>query len=85
MPEPSATERRRRKRQAAAETLRCLRESEILEALGISRTTLWRWRRNEGFPAPIRIGPATNAWPAAAVERWLASRPTAGGAAPEAA
>src|SRR5262245_40854494 len=75
-----AVETRRRKRQAAAEPLRMLRESEILEALGISRTTLWRWRRDEGFPAPLRIGPATNAWPAAAVERWIASRPSAGGA-----
>ncbi|MEA9994575.1 AlpA family phage regulatory protein [Pseudomonas sp. 10B1] len=29
---------------------------EVIEALSISRATLWRWEKMEGFPAPLKVG-----------------------------
>ena len=69
--------RRKRPASPAAAAMRMLREHEILELFGIGRTTLWRWRREQGFPAPLRLGPGTTAWPEETVRQWLASRPAA--------
>jgi excisionase family DNA binding protein len=46
-----------------------LREPEALEAMRISRTTLWRLRR-EGQLRPIKIGRSVR-YPAAEVRRWV--------------
>ena len=54
-----------------------LRERDVLNMLGISKVTLWRWRRDGAFPQPIRLGPNSVAWRREAVDEWLASRPTA--------
>jgi prophage regulatory protein len=50
-----------------------------LVALGIvtNRMTLWRWQRNHGFPAPVRLGPNTRAWIRSEVDAWLAERAAA--------
>jgi predicted DNA-binding transcriptional regulator AlpA len=50
-----------------------------LVALGIvtNRMTLWRWQRNQGFPAPVRLGPNTRAWIRSEVDTWLAERAAA--------
>jgi hypothetical protein len=37
--------------------------------------TLRRWVANEGFPAPIALGPNSVAFDMAAVYAWVASRP----------
>jgi len=37
--------------------------------------TLRRWIANEGFPAPIALGPNSVAFDMAAVYAWVASRP----------
>ncbi|MGI9507153.1 MAG: helix-turn-helix transcriptional regulator [Geminicoccaceae bacterium] len=29
---------------------------------GISETTLWRWVKTEGFPAPFKVSGGTNGW-----------------------
>src|SRR5262249_35091938 len=57
-----------------------------LVAAGIVRNwpTLLRLIEAEGFPAGVLLGPNTRAWKAADVERWLATRPTARKAVPEA-
>lgn len=55
-----------------------LRESELIELLGVSRVALWNWRRDGTFPRPIRLtGGRSIAWRVADVEGWLASRPVA--------
>ena len=51
-----------------------LRTKDITELLGVTRTTIWRWRREGTFPEPHRIGPATVGWPRAVIEDWLASQ-----------
>lgn len=32
------------------------RYKDICEALGVSRTTLWRWAKEPDFPKPIKRG-----------------------------
>jgi predicted DNA-binding transcriptional regulator AlpA len=41
-----------------------------------SRMTLWRMIRDHGFPEGIMITPNRRVWDEAAVDAWIASRPT---------
>lgn len=52
-----------------------LKFEQVQAMVGVSRSTLWRWERNGGFPSRIRLGPASVGWDAAEVEAWLRSRP----------
>jgi predicted DNA-binding transcriptional regulator AlpA len=53
-----------------------------LKARGIVSNwpTLLRWIENEGFPAGIKLGPNSRAWPEDQIEAWVASRQKAGAA-----
>ena len=53
---------------------RFLRTRELLKLLGISRSTLWEWRRIGHFPAGCQIGPHTLAWRESAVRAWMEER-----------
>ncbi len=57
------------------------RERDVLALVGISKATLWRWRKAGEFLAPIRLGPNRVAWRRSDVDEWLASRPLATGEA----
>lgn len=48
--------------------------NELLADLKISRTLLWRLRRNSDFPAPIRLGERRIVFDADAVNAWLMKR-----------
>lgn len=61
----------------AQEPSRYLRQSEVLSLLGISRITLYEWRRRGLFPAATRLGPRLLAWPADVVRAWQDGRPAA--------
>ena len=39
---------------------RLVRPDRILEMLGVSRVTLWKYIRDGKFPAPIKIGATRN-------------------------
>ncbi len=65
-------------RKPAAATGRYLRQREILQLVGVSRPTLWDWRRKGLFPQPRRLGPNTIGWLASEVQEWLESRPLVG-------
>ena len=57
-----------------------LRTAEVLEVVGLSRTTIWRRVQAGDFPAPIRLGPAGSravGWRSEEVEEWVRSRPAA--------
>ncbi|MDH3670563.1 MAG: AlpA family phage regulatory protein [Gammaproteobacteria bacterium] len=46
---------------------RILREPNVTEARGISRSTLWAETKKGLFPRPVRIGPRSVGWPASEV------------------
>ena len=48
---------------------------EVMELIGISRPTLYRWLQLGTFPEPIKIGPQKLAWRRDDVIEWLANRP----------
>jgi prophage regulatory protein len=57
---------------------RYLRQRDVLQLVGVSRPTLWEWRRKGIFPRPRQLGPNTIGWLADDVEKWMQSRPSAG-------
>jgi len=67
--------RHERRREEALRRKRMLRFDD-LKADGIvnNRVTLGRWIGEQGFPAPIELGPNSVAWMADEVESWLSSR-----------
>ena len=54
-----------------------LRPAEAAAMLGITRSTLNRWRERPGFPQPLRLGPAAIGFRASDLRDWLDNRPTA--------
>ena len=51
-----------------------MRVPAVLDRLGVSRTTLYRWMEDGHFPKPIRLGPNTIAWRASDLDQWLDDR-----------
>ena len=49
---------------------------EVLETLGVSKTTLYRWIHAGTFPAPLILGPQKRAWRESDISAWLASLQT---------
>jgi prophage regulatory protein len=47
-----------------------LSDKEICKALGKSRPTLWRWRREGKFPLPHRLGENSNGTPLSIFQKW---------------
>ena len=47
-----------------------IRTKDLCNLLQISRTTLWRWTKIEGFPTPPKCGSIV-LWDAKAIEHWL--------------
>ncbi len=55
-----------------------LTERQVCRLLGVSRVSLFKWRRRGVFPRPIRFGPGRMIrWRREDVATWLASRPVA--------
>ena len=55
-----------------------LRFTDVQKAVGISRTTLWRWEAKNFFPKRRQLGPNSVAWKKSEVEAWIQSRTLAG-------
>ena len=55
--------------------MRLLRTGEVLALTGLSRSSIWRFERDEGFPARIRLGPNAVGWDEDEVYSWIESRP----------
>ena len=54
-----------------------IRYKEVLELLGISRSTLWRWERQQpDFPKRISLSERSVGWLRSSVEEWIATRET---------
>lgn len=55
------------------DTLQLVRPAELARLLGVSRTSLWSWRKRGKFPAPVRLGSCV-AWKLEDVSRFLDER-----------
>ena len=60
--------------------MRLLRKSEVLEMVGVSYPTIWRWVRDGKFPAPRTIGATTAKdgvvrWVESEVRAWIEDLP----------
>ncbi len=36
--------------------------TQVARRYGVSADTIWRWRRNDSFPAPVKLGPNCTRW-----------------------
>ena len=54
-----------------------VRTSEVLEATGLSRTTLWRLVNSGDFPQPLKLSSQARGWRIEDVEAWLEARSAA--------
>ena len=49
-----------------------LRFKEVTELLGVSRSTIYSWLKENNFPQPQRLGPKILFWRLADIEAWAA-------------
>lgn len=53
-----------------------LRTKDVLNMLGISRTTLYAWMQGSDFPPSLKLGARVVGWRYTEIEAWIASRPS---------
>jgi len=54
--------------------MKVIRLNELVEVLGVSKVTIWRWRKSDqGFPQPVLMGPKLIGWNEAEIQSWLNS------------
>jgi len=52
---------------------------QVVELVGLSRTTLWRLERAGQFPRRVQVSTKAVRWHQAEIFDWIESRPLAGG------
>ena len=60
----------------STQPLRFMRMGEVIEMVGVSRATIYRWMDAGDFPRSIALGGNSIAWPEKSVQEWMASRIT---------
>jgi prophage regulatory protein len=55
-----------------------VRIKDLIERLGVSRSTIWRWERSKLLPPRRQIGPNVVGWTDDEIELFIRSRPTPG-------
>lgn len=43
---------------------------EVGKKLGVSKTTIWRWRDSGALPSPLRVGGCVR-WREVVIEEWI--------------
>jgi prophage regulatory protein len=56
--------------------VRFLRLPEVLDRVGVTAVTIWRWEQQDLFPRRRKIGPRLVGWVEAEVVGWCAERPS---------
>jgi predicted DNA-binding transcriptional regulator AlpA len=51
-----------------------LRAGEIQKILGVSRSTLWSWRRSGALPPSIKLSAGVEVWRRSDIIAWIAAR-----------
>jgi len=46
---------------------------ELMEMFGVSKPSIYRWMKNNGFPKPIKIG-QISLWPTTDIQLWWENR-----------
>ena len=46
---------------------------QVAARLGVSRDTIWRWKRNGSFPKAMKLSGRTTRWRLSDIEAWEAS------------
>jgi prophage regulatory protein len=54
--------------------MRFIRTRQVLEMIGVCRTTLWEMVRDGAFPQPVRISERTSGYLLESVEQWMQLR-----------
>lgn len=72
MQHPGQEEHGPRQRQSVRD--RILRDAEVRERTGLSRTTRWRLIRKGRFPASVPISDHAVGWRESEIEAWIAAR-----------
>ena len=54
--------------------MRFIRTRQVLEMIGVGRTTLWKMVQEGSFPRPVRITERNSGYLLAAVEQWMQLR-----------
>jgi prophage regulatory protein len=47
-----------------------IRKKELLNSLGVSDATLWRWEQAGAFPKRIQLGGNSVGWPESEIQAW---------------
>ncbi len=55
--------------------MKILRYPELKEMLPVSRSSIYRWVRDDGFPKPILLGTNSCGWIEEEVILWIENRP----------
>jgi prophage regulatory protein len=55
---------------------RYLREPEVQQLTGLSRTTRWRLERSDKFPKRRQLSDNAVGWRLSEISEWLSARPT---------
>ncbi len=51
-----------------------LTDRQVAERYGVSRTTIWLWKRKGDFPKAVRLSAGMTRWRLSDIEAWEASR-----------
>ena len=58
----------------STQPLRLMRMGEVIEMVGVSRATIYRWMDAGDFPRSIALGGNSIAWSEKSVQEWIESR-----------
>ncbi len=58
--------------------LKLLTQKQVVDLVGLSRTTIWRLERAGQFPRRRQVSTKAVRWNKAEIEDWISSRPLAG-------
>ena len=63
--------------------LKIMRLPDVVDATGLSPTTIWRWERAGRFPRRRQVGPNAVGWMSDEIQEWIRARPYADNPADE--